>query len=104
MNQSDDGDYPHKKSLLFVFAHPDDESFGTGGTVAKAAAAGWHVELICATRGEEGQISAAAKSDVAAAGPIARPALGSVRERELRQAAGILGIAKIHFFPYRDGA
>lgn len=43
-------------NLLAVFAHPDDESFSCGGTLAKAAAEGHNVHLICATRGEEGEI------------------------------------------------
>ena len=43
-------------NLLAIFAHPDDESFSCGGTLAKAAAAGHNVHLICATRGEEGEI------------------------------------------------
>ena len=43
-------------NLLAVFAHPDDESFTCGGTLAKAAKKGHSVHLICATRGEEGEI------------------------------------------------
>ena len=43
-------------NLLAVFAHPDDESFICGGTLAKAAAEGHRVHLVCATRGEEGEI------------------------------------------------
>jgi LmbE family N-acetylglucosaminyl deacetylase len=43
------------KTLLAVFAHPDDETFGPGGTLAKYAAEGAAVHLICATRGEVGE-------------------------------------------------
>jgi LmbE family N-acetylglucosaminyl deacetylase len=43
--------------LLAVFAHPDDESFGIGGTLARYAAEGVKVSLICATGGEEGEIT-----------------------------------------------
>ncbi len=43
-------------NLLAVFAHPDDEGFSCGGSLAKAAAEGHSVHLICATRGEEGEI------------------------------------------------
>ena len=40
--------------LLCVFAHPDDESMGMGGTLAKYAAEGVETHLVCATRGERG--------------------------------------------------
>ncbi|HEV2124916.1 MAG TPA: PIG-L family deacetylase, partial [Chloroflexota bacterium] len=43
--------------LLAVYAHPDDEAFGTGGTLARYAAEGAEVVLICATRGESGKIT-----------------------------------------------
>ena len=45
-----------KKVLLSVLAHPDDESFGMGGTLAKYAEEGVEVHLICATRGEAGEV------------------------------------------------
>ena len=82
------------RTLLAVFAHPDDESFGCGGTLARYAAAGDRVVLACATRGE--------------AGKIADPSLGTqetlarVREAELRCAAEVLGIAEVIFLGYRD--
>ena len=47
-----------KKVLLSVLAHPDDESFGMGGTLAKYASEGVDVHLICATRGEAGEVDA----------------------------------------------
>jgi LmbE family N-acetylglucosaminyl deacetylase len=74
--------------LLAVFAHPDDESFGIGGTLAKYAAEGVKVSLICATGGEEGEIN--------------DPSLGEIRERELRCACDVLGISKLHLLGYRD--
>ena len=40
--------------LLAVFAHPDDESMGMGGTLAKYSAEGVETTLVCATRGERG--------------------------------------------------
>lgn len=43
-----------ERSLLAIVAHPDDESFGMGGTLARYAAEGARVTLICATRGEAG--------------------------------------------------
>jgi len=82
------------RTLLAVFAHPDDESFGTGGTLAHYAAQGVRVALVCATRGEAGEIS-----DPALATP---ETLGTVREAELRCAAQALGIADLVFLGYRD--
>ena len=83
-----------KSTLLAIFAHPDDESFGTGGTLAKYAAHGTRVVLACATRGEVGEIS-----DPALA---AREALGDVREAELRTACAALGVHELRFLGYRD--
>jgi N-acetyl-1-D-myo-inositol-2-amino-2-deoxy-alpha-D-glucopyranoside deacetylase len=83
-----------KPTLLAVFAHPDDEAFGTGGTLARYAADGAHVVLVCATRGEVGEIA-----DESLATP---ETLGQVRENELRCAAHTLGIAEVVFLGYRD--
>ena len=47
----------NKPTLLAVFAHPDDEAFGTGGTLARYAAEGCNVYLVTATRGEAGEIA-----------------------------------------------
>jgi len=82
------------KKLLAAFAHPDDEAFGTGGTLAYYAARGVDVTLVCATRGEVGEIA-----DESLATP---ETLGSVRENELRCAAGILGVGELVFLGYRD--
>ena len=82
-------------SLLAVFAHPDDEAFGTGGTLAKYAAEGCDVYLVTATRGEAGQIALPA---------LATPAnLPAVRERELRCACQTYGIHPPIFLDYVDG-
>jgi LmbE family N-acetylglucosaminyl deacetylase len=83
---------PH--SLLAVFAHPDDEAFGTGGTLSCYAAQGMRVDLVCATRGEVGEIS-----DPALATP---ETLGLVRENELRCAAETMGVHELIFLDYRD--
>lgn len=83
-----------RKVLLIVLAHPDDESFGMGGTLAYYAAQGVDVHLLCATKGEAGDVS---PEDMAGFGSIAE-----LRESELRCAAGYLGIAGIHFLGYRD--
>ena len=47
---------PHVPTLMTVHAHPDDETIGTGGTMAKAVAAGRRVVLVTCTRGEMGEI------------------------------------------------
>lgn len=81
-------------SLLAVFAHPDDEAFGTGGTLARYASEGVATTLVCATRGEVGEI---------AEGTGATPeTLGEVRERELRCAAETVGVREVIFLDYRD--
>jgi len=82
------------RSLLAVFAHPDDEAFGTGGTLAHYAAQGVRVDLVCATRGEAGEIADPALAT--------HETLGAVRESELRCAAGMLGINEVIFLGYRD--
>jgi LmbE family N-acetylglucosaminyl deacetylase len=80
---------------MAIFAHPDDEAFGTGGTLAKYAAEDCHVYLVTATRGEAGQISEPG---------LATPAnLPAVREHELRCACEIYGIHPPRFLDYVDG-
>ena len=79
--------------LLAIYAHPDDEGLATGMFV-RYRAEGVHVVLVCATRGEEGEI---------APGVDATPeTLGSVREQELRSAMEHAGVNEIHFLGYRD--
>ena len=82
------------KTLLAVLAHPDDETFGMGGTLALYAQRGVDVQLICATRGEVGEVDPAFKEK------IKSPAC--LRTQELRCAAETLGIRQIHFLNYRD--
>ena len=81
--------------LLAVFAHPDDEAFGTGGTLSKYAAEGCEVHLVTATRGEAGEI---AEPDLATAADLPR-----VREQELRAACRVYGIRPPTFLDYVDG-
>jgi LmbE family N-acetylglucosaminyl deacetylase len=81
------------RSILLVFAHPDDESFGMAGTVKKYTRQGVPVDLICATRGEVG-----ARLDVPE-----NVDTGTAREAELRTAAAIIGIRDIYFLGYIDG-
>jgi len=79
---------------MAVLAHPDDESFGMGGTLALYSRRGYPVHLVCATRGEAGDVD-----------PHYLEGFDSVAERreaELRCAAGILQLAGVHFLGYRD--
>ena len=80
---------------MAVFAHPDDEAFGVGGTLSKYAAEGHNVYLVTATRGEAGQIT---EPDLAT--PASLP---HVRERELRCACQTYGIHAPRFLGYVDG-
>ena len=82
------------RTLLAVFAHPDDESFISGGTLARYAADGVNVDLVCATRGEIGEIA-----DPALATPETLP---EVRASELQTAADALGVRELVFLGYRD--
>lgn len=79
-------------SILLIQAHPDDETFIAGGTIAKYAARGIEIDVICATRGERGK-----HSDLCTVEELPR-----VREAELREAARILGAREIEMLPYRD--
>lgn len=81
--------------FLFVFAHPDDETFSSGGTIAKLTKNKHQVILATATKGEAGEPGNP---------PITtRDKVGEVRKQELRRAAKILGISKIHFLGLIDG-
>ncbi len=81
------------KRLLGAYAHPDDEQ-GVSGLMHKYASEGVDVTLVCATRGEAGEI---------APGVDATPEnLGQVREAELRCAAEKIGVNNVYLFDYRD--
>jgi LmbE family N-acetylglucosaminyl deacetylase len=82
--------------LLAVLAHPDDESLGFGGTLAKYAAEGVQTYLVTATRGERGRFGALGKNGH----PVE---VGRVREAELRAAAAVLGIREVTVLNYPDG-
>lgn len=84
-----------RPSLLGVFAHPDDEEFGTAGALLACAERGIEVVLVAATSGEAGEIS-----DPALATP---ETLAAVREGELGVACAILGFAAPIFLRYPDG-
>jgi LmbE family N-acetylglucosaminyl deacetylase len=84
-----------KKKLLFVFAHPDDESFAAGGTMAKMSHLGHEVSLICATSGCKGK---SGEFEI-----TCREQLAKHREEELEQACSILGVSDLILFHYADG-
>ncbi len=81
------------KKLMAIFAHPDDEG-AIGGSLAYYAQNNTEVMLVCATRGEVGEIS----------DPTLATAenLGSVRQKELEEACRRLGIQQLEFLDYRD--
>ncbi len=83
------------RRLLFVLAHPDDESMGSGATIARHVCAGVEVHLVCATRGGLGWGGLPAGR---------RPEeLPEIRTQELRRAAGVLGLASATVWDYPDG-
>lgn len=79
--------------MLVVLAHPDDESFGMGGTLAKYAAAGVDVHIAIATDGAAGSMAEGHE--------VAHETLAAVREKELQKAVDILG-GHLHMLGYRD--
>lgn len=83
------------RRLGCVFAHPDDETFCAGATIAKLAAAGERVDLFCATDGDAGKTSGIPVSS--------RTELGARRRAELTVASRILGIASLSTPGHGDG-
>ena len=85
--------------LMAVLAHPDDESLGVGGTLAKYASAGVEVFLITATRGDSGRFRGYRLGDHHHPG---RLALANIREGELLAAASALGVREVSILDYHD--
>ena len=80
--------------ILLIFAHPDDESFIAAGLARRYADRGATMSLVTATRGDAGRVGEP---------PLCRrEELAALREKELRTAAGILGISEVHLLDYRD--
>lgn len=82
-------------TVVAVFAHPDDETFICGGSLARLAAEGHRIVLVCATRGEMGRRMGVPPS-------ATRESIGDVRELELRAACDALGIAELCLLGIRD--
>jgi LmbE family N-acetylglucosaminyl deacetylase len=80
--------------MLVVLAHPDDETFGLGGTLALYAKRGVKVHLVCATRGEVGTVAPEFMEGYTS--------IADLRVDELLCAAELLGLEKVHFLDYRD--
>ncbi|MEK6721291.1 MAG: PIG-L family deacetylase [Chloroflexota bacterium] len=87
----------HNLTLMTVHAHPDDETIGTGGTMAKAVRDGRRVVLVTCTRGEQGDI-VVPELDT----PDTHRRLGEVRAAELEAAMGELGVTEWENLGYRD--
>ena len=82
--------------LLAIFAHPDDESMGMGGTLAKYAAEGIETYLVCASRGERGWFGSEETNP-------GFERLAQIRTQELENAVKELGMKELHFLNYIDG-
>jgi len=80
-----------RKTIFAIFAHPDDESFGPGGTIALLSKT-HDVYLLCATKGESGLNHSKSKKGTA-----------EKRTQELRNSAKILGVKKVFFLGFHDG-
>lgn len=85
-----------ERRILLVFAHPDDESFTSGGTIVHySRQADCQIHLLCATRGDAGKTGDPPQ--------CTKEDLSHVREAELRKAAEYLGIHSVTFLDYLDG-
>ncbi|MCJ7605920.1 MAG: PIG-L family deacetylase [Dehalococcoidales bacterium] len=85
-----------QKTLVFIGAHPDDESFGIGGTLVQYTAAGYRAYYICGTRGEVGL------DDPSPANLRGFESVGDLRWHELECAAEVLGLSGVRWLGYRD--
>jgi N-acetyl-1-D-myo-inositol-2-amino-2-deoxy-alpha-D-glucopyranoside deacetylase len=83
-----------QKTLIFIGAHPDDETFGMGAVLAKYAADGVKVYYICATQGEAGTVDAAFLKGF--------KNIADLRSAEMKAAAQVLGLSGVIYLGYRD--
>lgn len=84
------------KKIMFIFAHPDDESFACAGTIAKYRSLGHEISLVCATSGCKGKSGEYQFQ--------CREELARHREKETKCAAEIMGISNLIFYRYPDGS
>lgn len=87
---------PPPERVLSIHAHPDDQEFTVGGTLAKWARAGTSIVTVCITSGNAG-------SNEFTPPDMTRSALAPIREEEQQQACRVLGIAGVVFLRYEDG-
>jgi LmbE family N-acetylglucosaminyl deacetylase len=92
VNETSDRSIPR---LMTIFAHPDDETFGMAGTIRRVTSAGHPVAVVCATRGEAGEIADPSLAT--------KDTLGAMREGELRRAMASVGVDDVRFLNYIDG-
>lgn len=83
-----------RQRVQVVVAHPDDETFGCGSVLLNAAATGAVTAVCCATRGEAGEIAPGSRIDL--------PGLAAARERELHNAAALLGVDRVELLGFAD--
>ena len=83
------------RNVLVVLPHPDDETFGSGGTIALLAKEGARVTYLCGTRGEMGR-------NMGRPFFANRETLPDLREKELREACRVLGVAELRLMGLRD--
>lgn len=90
-----DGVREDSRALACIFAHPDDETFSSGGTLAHYSSIGTTCSLLCATDGDAGRNSGL---------PVtSRAELGRLRRAELNEAAAILGVGSVQSLGLPDG-
>ena len=87
---------PAPARVMSIHAHPDDQEFSVGGTLAKWSRAGSQIVTVCITRGQAGTNNRVAP-------PKSREALAMVREEEQRNACRVLGVKEVVFLDYMDG-
>jgi len=90
------GEPPAPRRVLSIHAHPDDQEFTVGGTLAKWARAGSTIVTVCITSGNAGSNDYTPPS-------VTREALAPIREEEQRDAGRVLGISEVLFLGYEDG-
>lgn len=83
---------------LFIFAHPDDETVASGGTMALLAAAGHEIKVISTTDGGAGEISPACQAEL-----LVHGSLQKLRRAEFEAACQQLGVKTCHFLDFKDG-
>src|SRR5215468_337956 len=85
--------------LMVIAAHPDDETLGFGGVLARYASEGVETSLVTATRGQAGRYKGHPTGSAEHPG---REALARIREQELQAAADALGLARVALLDYED--